>query len=591
MGTRFLGRRRLDSRRTIGNHLALIEFALIVSIAFDAAAWCQPPTPKPIAECNVSPQPPAAIGQWAGPYLLSQIADEHPIAPLDEITHAVVLPGGLGVLLWCKMTALDPAAHAGLRGPTHTFVWRLETPSRVQKRDVPNPTSGAHDLFCGGHALGMDGLVYAFGGSDLTLPLFEGHAGAYRFDPSSLAWTAIPTMIKRRWYPNGFVCPDGFLRVLGHGFNPVESPTVQTQVDRLSFSSQAWSALLNKQYLGAQACDEATHSVFVSTYPRCVLLASTGKLFYPAEQSGSAGGTYQPGFNHLLDINSCPGSPTPDRWRSNTAINPNEHLDGSLVHYVTLDQADPPNAIDTVYWLGGENSSPFVTALNAVDKVTNPVEGMTFNTQPLDMLHAREDLNVVIAADGSMIALGGQNDDYTVTCVERYATPEVFGTDPITTGWTSLQTQLTPRVYHAVAGLLEDGRIFTAGGEGSNHTIDLLSPPYLFQGAPPMVSNLSSSTWPYDQTTFGPTFDVTFRQGVDYSRMHLIRYGSITHGFDAGQRFVELKHVSKTATGPNSYTIRIRTPRSSRVAPPGDYMLFVVDTAGVPSVGTHIRLQ
>jgi chitodextrinase len=64
----------------------------------------------------------------------------------------------------------------------------------------------------------------------------------------------------------------------------------------------------------------------------------------------------------------------------------------------------------------------------------------------------------------------------------------------------------------------------------------------------------------------------------------LVRLGSVTHAFDENQRFVPLAFQS-TIGG-----LTIQAPASANVAPLGDYMLFIVDTNGVPSVAPMVRL-
>jgi hypothetical protein len=59
--------------------------------------------------------------------------------------------------------------------------------------------------------------------------------------------------------------------------------------------------------------------------------------------------------------------------------------------------------------------------------------------------------------------------------------------------------------------------------------------------------------------------------------MVLMRCGSSTHAFDGDQRAVLLRFQT---TGAN--TLVATAPPSGAVAPPGPYMLFVVDDVGRP---------
>jgi hypothetical protein len=69
------------------------------------------------------------------------------------------------------------------------------------------------------------------------------------------------------------------------------------------------------------------------------------------------------------------------------------------------------------------------------------------------------------------------------------------------------------------------------------------------------------------------------------SKVTLIRLGSVTHAFDANQRFLRLS-FTRTTGGLN-----VKAPANGNLAPPGHYMIFVVNGTGVPSVGRVIRIK
>ena len=67
--------------------------------------------------------------------------------------------------------------------------------------------------------------------------------------------------------------------------------------------------------------------------------------------------------------------------------------------------------------------------------------------------------------------------------------------------------------------------------------------------------------------------------------MTLIRTGSVTHAFDQAQLLVPLEFSQ--ASGGLSVTL----PASRTAAPPGPYLLFLVNSDGVPSGGRIMRLR
>ena len=84
---------------------------------------------------------------------------------------------------------------------------------------------------------------------------------------------------------------------------------------------------------------------------------------------------------------------------------------------------------------------------------------------------------------------------------------------------------------------------------------------------------------------YGQVLTVQTPDGASVTKVTLIRFGSVTHAFDEGQRLVSLT-FSQTVGG-----ISVNLPSSRNIAPPGPYMLFLVNSNGVPSIGQIMRLQ
>ncbi len=110
-----------------------------------------------------------------------------------------------------------------------------------------------------------------------------------------------------------------------------------------------------------------------------------------------------------------------------------------------------------------------------------------------------------------------------------------------------------------------------------NH--EIFSPPYLFKGARPTIASAPASVG------LGETFAVATPNAAQVTDVRWIRLGSVTHAFDAGQRANTLT-FSATATG-----IDVTAPTSHNDAPPGHYLLFILNRNGVPSEGKVVRFQ
>jgi hypothetical protein len=65
----------------------------------------------------------------------------------------------------------------------------------------------------------------------------------------------------------------------------------------------------------------------------------------------------------------------------------------------------------------------------------------------------------------------------------------------------------------------------------------------------------------------------------------MMRAGAVTHSFDMDQRLIGLSFTT------GSGTISVTAPANANLAPPGWYMIFILDSTGVPSVGSFLQIQ
>ena len=140
--------------------------------------------------------------------------------------------------------------------------------------------------------------------------------------------------------------------------------------------------------------------------------------------------------------------------------------------------------------------------------------------------------------------------------------------------------------------LLPDGSVLTAGGGAPGPVNELNAeiyyPSYLYlqDGSgnpaprPTIVSAPSTST----ALTLGQNFLVTVGANDQIGVINLIRVGADTHDFNSEQRLIP---VPFTQSGTQ---ITATLSASAALAPPGYYMLFVFNTAGVPAVAKIISI-
>jgi len=200
--------------------------------------------------------------------------------------------------------------------------------------------------------------------------------------------------------------------------------------------------------------------------------------------------------------------------------------------------------------------------------------------------------NLVLMPNGRVIAVGGvyyKAEADQATYAEKR--PQIW--DSGTGAWTcancsdTLAIQPTARTHHSTSILLPDGRILSAGGEANNEKgrADLYCPPYLFNADGSLATRPGTTGSP-QRVRYDAKFSVCLSSGATIDSACLIRPGATTHAFDQNQRYVPL-------TFTQAYTparLIATAPPDSFHAPPGDYMLFVLNANGVPSIARWIRL-
>jgi hypothetical protein len=399
-------------------------------------------------------------------------------------------------------------------------------------QEVPNPYV---DLYCSGHSFLADGRLLVTGGhlgdhigSDVTTV----------FDFRTRTWSLGPRMKAARWYPTNTTLANGEVAVVS---GTIDGQTNVNTLPEVWNSVSGWRPLTSAQ-------------LTQPLYP-WMHLAPNGKIF----DSG-------PGQTTRYLDTSGTGS-----WTTVAFTNfGNRHqYAGASVMYepgkvLILGGSHPPTA------------SAEVIDLNAAVpswQYTNP------------MAHARRYPNATLLPDGKVLVTGGTSSS-TIDILGPVFPAEMW--DPATGAWTTLAAMSVRRMYHSTAVLLPDGRVLTAGGGGGltgsgdtdHYDAEYYSPPYLFRGARPTIGSAPASAG------YGATIAVGTPNAAAIAKVSLVAPSSTTHEFNQHQRYVPLA-FSRTADGTG---LSVTVPSNPNLAPPGYYMLFILNGAGVPSVAKMIRV-
>ena len=155
--------------------------------------------------------------------------------------------------------------------------------------------------------------------------------------------------------------------------------------------------------------------------------------------------------------------------------------------------------------------------------------------------------------------------------------------NPVSETWTTMASESVIRTYHSTALLLQDGRVLSSGsgdavGGTDQRSAQIFTPPYLFAPDGSLAPRPTITSAP-THLSYGQQFSVETPDAGGVTKGSLMRLGSVTHSLNETQRLLP---ITFTSTGPT--TIVGTAPADAVLAPPGPYMLFLLNDSGVPSV-------
>jgi hypothetical protein len=420
----------------------------------------------------------------------------------------------------------------GWQAPNMTEVYNPATQTMTQANN-----GFGLDVFCSAHVNLADGRVLVAGGEGASA---LGSAAATIFDPATNTWSRLPDMNFARWYPTATELGDGRVILISGQDTAttwVNTPEIYDPV------ANTWTALTGI----------STSQLQEPEYPLSYLLPS-GKIFTIAPVIGKS---------FVLD-------PIAKTWGQ---VGGNTLQNGSAAMYL-------PGKI--LYTGGGapfDSTNPSQTGAQIIDlNATTPTWQAT-----APMNAARYTHTLTVLPDGNVLAIGGATDMSQTDLNAGVLSSEEW--NPSTGAWTTLAAMQVPRIYHSTALLMPDGRVLVAGsGHGESLTTpgeynaQFYSPPYLFNGARPTITSAPAAA------TYGAPMTIQTPDAAAITSVSLVSLGSDSHTLDFDQHFVPLTFTA------GSGALTVNTPASANLAPPGYYMLFVLNGSGTPSTAAIVRL-
>ena len=461
---------------------------------------------------------------------------------------------------------------------TGTVIWDPEDPVAATAFRLLNGATtglGTNRLACCGHSFLQDGKLLAVGGDAPT------RATAFKFNPTTEMWESAGTMAYARWYPTCVTLGDDSGRVLvASGYTGHQSGVVVPEMEIYSEASNSFSRVWGPAGPGDASADRA----FPKLYPG-LHLTPNGQIFHT--RVGDRSGTDRTATFTFTALDR-------GQWLEVTeAVSDQDRIQGMSVLLLKQTPTDP----DRMLVVGGGRST-----IAVVDIPASPTSVWLTGSFPDGLV--RDQVNAVALPDGKVFILGGLNASGTPlnggACM-LYSPPTGVNLGTLAT----MDTLQYERKHHSTALLLPNAKVMVTGGDGvGNNTVEVFSPPYLFDalGAPLPESarpDISSFPDPAAGTIVlhGSTFQVGTSNPADIDRVVMVKPMAVTHQTDTEQRVIRLSH---TVTGPTTISVTAPDGRvypygaggghTHAIAGRGYYMLFLLNTAGVPSRARFIRL-
>ena len=437
------------------------------------------------------------------------------------------------------------------------------------------PTSW--DMFCNGMSIMQDGRVLINGGTKGYGALevvgvqgevpFTGLPNTSIFDPGTDSWVDVAPTADGRWYPTVTELNDGRMMTTS-GLNDTNGLTNNTSE---IWDGQKWSA----EIAGNPNIPDFTGFEF-PLYPRMHLLP-TGHVFYSAPSSAT------------LDFDPTSQTWTLVAWTIYPGQNdPNgERTYGTSV---LLPLTPQNNYNPKVMIMGGDNPATNTTELIDLSPAGAQISASCPTYAPCwvegpQMAQARVEMEATILPNGKVLVDGGSAQDEDASTVSLKA--EIY--DPTTNSFSPGGSNAFPRLYHNVQLLLPDGTVVLTGGNPAqgvfeNH-IEIYQPAYLFNSDGSLATRPTIGANAPASVGYGGSFSLATPDAASIASVVLMKAGSVTHSFDMDQRYVSLSFTS------GSETLTVTGPPNSNIAPPGYYMLFLVNQSGTPSRASWVQVS
>ncbi len=450
-------------------------------------------------------------------------------------------------------------------------------------------------------------------------------------------------LLSGAWYPSATELGDGNVISFG-GLNEQGEGATATNYYIAPYNKEDTAADPSGQWVGFGSDElQQTYDWFWGLYPSMILTAD-GRLFYDGSHVFGNGlekssPTPAPDASGVYDFYCAPGKSQPEEEKEQNDTNPQAKVKGPRVAGGSSsedethprventpgledpDQRDqsaslllPPAQEQKVMILGGGNTYETGTdAIDSTDEIDLQEEHPEWEKGP-NLPRGKLDngalepegagkmyVSAVALPDGTVLETGGSLLPRTKDVHEA----AIF--NPVTNLFTPVAADPVGRDYHSEALLLPNGDVIALGSnpvnvglgtEGFQTALSIYEPPYMFKGERPVLESidgqqnrLEGSVNRTAQWEYGSEHTIAYTsKSSEITSAVLIRPAAVTHSSDPNQREVALPIKEATGAAGEKESLEVNLTSNPNLAPPGYYMVFLVNAKGVPAEAQWVHV-
>ncbi|GBB85579.1 hypothetical protein RclHR1_12070010 [Rhizophagus clarus] len=525
------------------------------------------------------------------------------LAPLSKIPGSFEVVGDSGVAAMhivltapTKIVIIDKVENNPLKQKDGRAAISVEYDIQTNKKRVLNLNT---NTFCSAGAfLGNGTLVHTGGAEEIAKSKFDEGFESLRIfescDNDSCDWYENPKgLTSKRWYPTMTTLSDGRVMIIGGSKKPISKSTKDDHNPTVEFFPSDSAKPEPFPFL--------EETLPFNLYPAVHVLPGPADQKFLFVFSNTDSIVWDWGTKSI--IKRLPRLPGPPRLYP---------LSGASV---MLPLRPEENYAPQILMCGGVAKQDANEPADDSCGRINLSNLETANWEVEDFGGIRRNMpDVVILADGKTMFLNGAGKGYAGYNINKGKTQ--VADDPVLTPvlydhrapkgkrFTRLTDSKIPRLYHSVATLIPDGRVFVAGSNPNSevrtnntkyvtdYRVEMFTPPYLQLGFKrPTITSVANNNI-LNKGAIGVNYNTAVPVTVSIDDPNpvfsaaLVHYGFITHSVHMSQRYVGCSVQNVTNLSNGLYSMNVIMPPNGNIIVPGRNYLYINnnDVPGITAI-------